>query len=180
MTTARRRLPVEAARRAGFDNINLDLMFGLPGQTTDRRLLDLRTATALAPGTYLLVRTHHRTEHLVLPAPAQRADDDTLWEMQAAGRSLLQACRLSALRSIRLCTQPARQCRHNLNYWQFGDYLGIGAGAHGKITDAATQTITASPRVKASAHLSREPHTRHSASAPQPNCQRTTSCWSLP
>jgi oxygen-independent coproporphyrinogen-3 oxidase len=132
---------IESARRAGFENINLDLMFGLPAQTTEQALLDLRTAMELQP-------THLSWYELTIEPntwfyrhPPVRPDDEILWEMQTAGRSLLSDAGYARY-EVSAYAQKGRQCRHNLNYWQFGDYLGIGAGAHAKISNAATQSIT--------------------------------------
>jgi len=129
-----------AARRAGFDNINLDLMFGLPGQDIDQALRDLHTATALAPehlSWYELTIEPNTWFHR---HPPEQVDHDARWEMQAAGYALLQMAGYTRY-EISAYAQSGRQCRHNLNYWRFGDYLGIGAGAHGKITDATAQRI---------------------------------------
>ena len=132
---------VEAAHQAGFENFNLDLMFGLPGQTQTQALQDLQTAIALQP-------THLSWYELTIEPntwfhrhPPQRPDDDTLWEMQQAGRTLLESAGFERY-EVSAHARKDRQCRHNMNYWQFGDYLGIGAGAHTKISDAATQGIT--------------------------------------
>jgi len=137
----------ESARLAGFENINLDLMFGLPAQTTAQALQDLRTAVDLQP-------THLSWYELTIEPntwfhrhPPLRPDDDALWEMQTAGRSLLSDSGYDRY-EVSAYAQQGRQCRHNLNYWQFGDYLGIGAGAHAKISNAATQTITRTAKVK--------------------------------
>jgi putative oxygen-independent coproporphyrinogen III oxidase len=137
----------ESARRAGFENINLDLMFGLPAQTTAQALLDLRTAMELRP-------THLSWYELTIEPntwfyrhPPVRPGDGVLWEMQAEGHSLLGDTGYHRY-EVSAYAQEGRQCRHNLNYWQFGDYLGIGAGAHAKITNAATQTITRTSKVK--------------------------------
>lgn len=137
----------ESARLAGFENINLDLMFGLPAQTTAQALQDLRTAVDLQP-------THLSWYELTIEPntwfhrhPPLRPDDDALWEMQTAGRSLLHDSGYDRY-EVSAYAQQGRQCRHNLNYWQFGDYLGIGAGAHAKISNAATQTITRTAKVK--------------------------------
>jgi len=138
---------VEAARQAGFENFNLDLMFGLPGQTAQQALLDLQTATELGP-------THISWYELTIEPntwfhrhPPQRPDDNTLWGMQQAGRTLLGAAGFERY-EVSAYAREQQQCRHNINYWQFGDYLGIGAGAHAKITDAATQTICRTSRIK--------------------------------
>ena len=132
---------VHAARQAGFDNLNLDLMFGLPGQGIETMLADLRSAVALQPAHlswYELTIEPNTWFHRHPPA---RADEDTRWEMQQAGAVLLRAGGYHRY-EVSAWARPGRQCRHNLNYWKFGDYLGIGAGAHGKITDPAARTVT--------------------------------------
>jgi oxygen-independent coproporphyrinogen-3 oxidase len=131
---------IEAARQAGFDNINLDLMFGLPGQDIPRAMEDLQTATALAPEHLSWYELTLEPNTWFYRHPPERVNDDTRCEMQAAGHTLLQHAGYSRY-EISAYALDGRQCRHNLNYWQFGDYLGIGAGAHGKITDAASQRI---------------------------------------
>ena len=136
-----------AARRAGFDNINLDLMFGLPGQDIEQSLRDLHTATELAPehlSWYELTIEPNTWFHR---HPPEQGDDDARWEMQAAGQALLQMTGYSRY-EISAYARGGRQCRHNLNYWRFGDYIGIGAGAHGKITDAASQRIYRTAKVR--------------------------------
>jgi oxygen-independent coproporphyrinogen-3 oxidase len=150
---------VEAAQHAGFENINLDLMFGLPGQTRDQALADLRTAAALQPAHiswYELTIEPNTWFHRHPPA---QPGDELLWDMQTAGRELLAAAGYARY-EISAYALPGRECRHNLNYWQFGDYLGIGAGAHGKLTAAATQTIT---RVAKTRHPQRYLDNAHSA-----------------
>lgn len=118
---------------AGITNFNLDLMYALPGQTREGALADLEQAIALAPAHlshYQLTLEpgtafHHRPP--VLP------DDDTALDMQLDCQRLLAANGFAQY-EISAYARPGRQCRHNLNYWRFGDYLGIGAGAHGKLT----------------------------------------------
>jgi oxygen-independent coproporphyrinogen-3 oxidase len=134
-------IAIEAAHQAGFDNINLDLMFGLPGQSTAQALADLRMATALQPAHISWYELTIEPNTWFHRHPPERPADDTLWDMQQAGRTLLDAAGFKRY-EISAYARDGRQCRHNLNYWQFGDYLGIGAGAHAKISDAATQGIT--------------------------------------
>ena len=132
---------VRAAQDAGFDNLNLDLMFGLPGQDTEAALADLREAVALQPAHlswYELTLEPNTWFHRHPPA---RADEDTRWDMQQAGVDLLRAAGYGRY-EVSAWGRGGRECRHNLNYWRFGDYLGIGAGAHAKLTDAARQTVT--------------------------------------
>jgi len=131
---------VEAARSAGFDNFNLDLMFGLPGQTVTQALADLQQAIQLEPAHLSWYELTIEPNTWFHRHPPERPADDTLLMMQAQGQALLgdagyQHYQVSAV------ARPGRQCRHNLNYWQFGDYLGIGAGAHGKITRAGEGRI---------------------------------------
>ena len=132
---------VEAAHKAGFDNVNLDLMFGLPGQTQAQALVDLRTAKELEPSHISWYELTIEPNTWFHRHPPQRPDDDTLWEMQQAGRTLLESAGFERY-EVSAYARHGQRCRHNMNYWQFGDYLGIGAGAHAKISDAATQGIT--------------------------------------
>ena len=132
---------VEAAHQAGFNNFNLDLMFGLPGQTQMQALQDLQIAIDLEPAHISWYELTIEPNTWFHRHPPQRPDDDTLWEMQQAGRMLLDAAGYQRY-EISAYARAQQQCRHNMNYWQFGDYLGIGAGAHAKISDAATQGIT--------------------------------------
>jgi putative oxygen-independent coproporphyrinogen III oxidase len=126
---------VESARAVGFDRINLDLMFALPAQTLQQAISDLEHAIALGTehlSYYQLTLEpntpfHHRPPRL----PA----DDMIWEMQQTGHAMLAAAGFDQY-EISAFARPGGQCRHNLNYWRFGDYLGIGAGAHGKLTSA--------------------------------------------
>ncbi|MGB5327514.1 MAG: radical SAM family heme chaperone HemW [Gammaproteobacteria bacterium] len=122
------------ARTAGFDNINLDLMFGLPAQNLAAATADLVQAIALGPEHISLYQLtlepntlfHHQP-------PANMPDDDLCWEQQNACQALLARHGYDQYEVSAYCLNK-RECRHNLNYWHFGDYLGIGAGAHGKIT----------------------------------------------
>jgi len=131
---------ITAAQQAGFSNINLDLMYGLPGQTGEQALDDLHTAIGHQPAhisRYELTIEPNTWFHRHPPEPVE---DEILWDMQETGRALLDANGFTRY-EVSAYAVDKRQCRHNLNYWQFGDYLGIGAGAHAKITDASTQTI---------------------------------------
>jgi putative oxygen-independent coproporphyrinogen III oxidase len=137
----------EAAHYAGFDNFNLDLMFGLPGQSVQQALADLQTATDLeAPhlSWYELTIEPNTWFHRHPPSlPA----DDTLADMQDAGRIRLEH-RGYQRYEVSAWARDGKTCRHNINYWQFGDYLGIGAGAHGKLTDTARQAIVRTTRIR--------------------------------
>ncbi len=122
-----------AAREAGFTNINLDLMHGLPGQTLTEAINDLKTAVLLGSehlSWYQLTiepNTYFHKYPPVLP------DEDQLWDIYEQGLDYLTSEGFTRY-EISAFSRQDRQCAHNLNYWSFGDYLGIGAGAHGKIT----------------------------------------------
>lgn len=124
---------VKQARAAGFHNINLDLMHGLPQQSIDDASADLRQAIALAPDhlSWYQLTIEPNTEFYKRP-PAL-PPDDTLAAIQDAGAALLADAGYAQY-EVSAFAQPVRQARHNRNYWLFGDYLGIGAGAHGKLS----------------------------------------------
>lgn len=138
---------IDAARSAGFGNLNLDLMFGLPGQDTNGALTDLQTAVSHKPEHLSWYELTIEPNTWFYRHPPQRADDDELWAMQQQGNGLLQAAGFARY-EVSAWSHPDRQCRHNRNYWEFGDYLGIGAGAHNKLTDAATQTVTRRSKIR--------------------------------
>lgn len=121
------------AREAGFDNFNLDLMFGLPDQTIDQALSDLRQAIHCSPAHlswYQLTLEPNTLFHHQQPVLPEH---DTLWAMQNAGQALLEQQQYKQY-EVSAYAHPQRECLHNRNYWEFGDYIGIGAGAHGKLT----------------------------------------------
>ncbi|MGW8310257.1 MAG: radical SAM family heme chaperone HemW [Thiogranum sp.] len=123
-----------AARKAGFDNFNLDLMFGLPGQTVEQALDDLAKAAGLEPAHLSWYQLTIEPNTLFYKQPPQLPDDDRKWDIQQAGQSLLAGQGYTQY-EVSAYARAGRCCRHNLNYWRFGDYIGIGAGAHGKLTD---------------------------------------------
>jgi oxygen-independent coproporphyrinogen-3 oxidase len=123
----------QAARAAGFDNFNLDLMFGLPQQTPDEALADLRTALALNPAHLSLYQLTLEPNTLFHAHPPELPDEDVLAAMQDALQPELAGADFAQY-EVSAYAHAGRRCRHNLNYWQFGDYLGVGAGAHAKIT----------------------------------------------
>ncbi|MBX3664155.1 MAG: oxygen-independent coproporphyrinogen III oxidase-like protein [Burkholderiales bacterium] len=118
---------------ATFDNVNLDLMYGLPGQTQAEAEADIAALIALAPqhvSAYHLTIEPNTWFHRYPPAVP---DDDTAAAMQATVEAWLADAGYGHYETSAFA-RPGRQGRHNLNYWNFGDYLGIGAGAHGKIS----------------------------------------------
>jgi len=137
----------DTARAAGFDNINLDLMFALPQQQPDEALADLRQAIALAPEhlSYYQLTLEPNTEFAARPPPLP--DDDTAWTIQQQGQALL-AGQGYVQYEVSAYARAGRQCRHNRGYWEFGDYLGIGAGAHGKRSFVDSDAVAAQGRLQ--------------------------------
>ncbi len=125
---------VAAARAAGFDNLNLDLMFALPGQTLDEALSDLEALIALGPEHISYYQLTLEPNTAFYAKPPELPDADLMADMASQGLGLLSAADYGQY-EVSAHARPGRRCRHNLNYWRFGDYLGIGAGAHGKLTD---------------------------------------------
>ena len=136
------------ARDAGFDNVNLDIMFALPGQDVAGAESDLQRALALCPdhlSHYQLTIEPNTLFHH--SPPAGLPDDEQAFEQQLACQSLLATHGYEHYEISAYC-RPRRESRHNLNYWQFGDYLGIGAGAHGKITLARENRVIRRQRLR--------------------------------
>jgi oxygen-independent coproporphyrinogen-3 oxidase len=124
-----------AARLAGdhFDSFNLDLMYGLPGQTTEQALTDIETALAFAPPHLSCYQLTLEPNTRFAAFPPALPEDDLCADMQDAIESRLAAAGYANYETSAFA-RAGHQCRHNLNYWHFGDYLGIGAGAHSKLT----------------------------------------------
>lgn len=131
--SAEARKAYEMARAAGFDNINLDLMFALPGQTLADAQADIAGLIALGPEhiSYYQLTLEPNTEFHARP-PAL-PDDELAWDIQQHGQRALAAAGYAQY-EVSAYAREGRQAAHNLNYWQFGDYLAIGAGAHGKLS----------------------------------------------
>ncbi|WP_434457641.1 radical SAM family heme chaperone HemW [Stutzerimonas urumqiensis] len=125
----------DMARAAGFDNFNLDLMHGLPGQRLEDALHDLRTALAQQPTHLSWYQLTLEPNTLFWSQPPLLPEDDLLWDIQEAGQALLAEHGFAQYETSAYA-RDARRARHNLNYWTFGDFLGLGAGAHGKQTHA--------------------------------------------
>jgi len=138
---------VDELRAAGLDDFNLDLMYALPGQTVDQALADLEQALAVGPAHVSHYQLTLEPGTAFERRPPVLPDDEVAWEMQLACQSRLADAGYRHY-EVSAYALPGRECRHNLNYWRFGDYLGIGAGAHGKLTDAATTTVTRTARVR--------------------------------
>tara|TARA_B100002003_G_scaffold236569_1_gene252673 strand:- start:652 stop:1794 length:1143 start_codon:yes stop_codon:yes gene_type:complete len=126
---------VEMARRAGFDNLNLDLMHGLPNQDHAQAMADIDQAMALAPEHLSWYQLTLEPNTVFYSRPPTLPEEDILWSIQEAGLQRLAAGGYAQY-EISAYARDRRRARHNLNYWQYGDFLGLGAGAHGKLTDA--------------------------------------------
>ena len=123
----------DMARAAGFDNFNLDLMHGLPDQSIEDALSDLRTAIAQGPTHLSWYQLTVEPNTVFWNQPPVMPEDDILWDIQEAGQALL-AAEGYAQYEVSAYAQPGKAARHNLNYWTFGDFLGIGAGANAKLS----------------------------------------------
>lgn len=130
----------ELARSAGFDNVNLDLMYGLPRQTRAEAMADLDAAIALAPEhlSWYQLTLEPKTEFARRPPPLP--SDIMLAAIEDAGYARLERAGFTRY-EVSAFAREDRQSRHNLGYWNFADYLGAGAGAHGKLTDEARTHI---------------------------------------
>ena len=131
---------VELVHSAGFKNFNLDLMFGLPDQILDTAMSDVQICLESMPAHISYYQLTLEPNTFFSKFPPKLPDCESTWNIQQAGHQQLKA-RGYQQYEISGFSKKGYQCQHNLNYWQFGDYLGIGAGAHGKITDIRTGKI---------------------------------------
>ncbi len=129
---------VESAKKAGFESINLDIMFALPEQTLEQSIDDIEQAISYAPEHISCYQLTLEPNTLFYQQKPTLPSTDLAWTMQQALQQKLSTAGYEQY-EVSAYAQKNQQCRHNLNYWQFGDYLGIGAGAHGKITLASGQ-----------------------------------------
>jgi oxygen-independent coproporphyrinogen-3 oxidase len=140
-------LAVRELRQAGLDNFNIDLMYGLPGQSVAEALEDLERALALGPAQVSHYQLTLEPGTPFARRPPALPDEEACYEMQLACQERLAAAGFEQY-EVSAYALPGRRCGHNLNYWQFGDYLGLGAGAHGKLTDPGTGEIRRSARLR--------------------------------
>lgn len=131
---------IDLAQEAGFENYNIDLMFGLPGQSISEALGDLDKAVAHSPTHISWYQLTIEPNTVFNSKPPTLPNDDDTWSMQEQGQSFLETKGFKQY-EISAYAKDKHPALHNLNYWQFGDYLGIGAGAHGKITNVAERKI---------------------------------------
>jgi len=133
---------IAMAKDAGFNEINLDLMFGLPDQTVDQAMSDLEVAMEQQPTHLSWYQLTIEPNTIFYSKPPALPIDDLLWEMQQQGQAYLSDRGFDQYEVSAYASKGEHhQCQHNRNYWQFGDYLGIGAGAHGKLTHVAEGKI---------------------------------------
>lgn len=121
------------AHKVGLNSFNIDIMHGLPEQSVEDALEDLKQAIALNPPHLSWYQLTIEPNTLFHSRPPTLPEDEILWDIQEQGDALLRAAGYVQY-EISAYSKPGQQCRHNLNYWRFGDYLGIGCGAHGKFT----------------------------------------------
>ena len=124
---------IEQAKQAGFESFNIDLMHGLPGQSPDQAMSDLQQALLLEPThlSWYQLTIEQNTEYF--RHPPKLPTDDALWDIQKSGMAFLAQNDFSQY-EVSAFSLKGREAQHNLNYWTFGDYIGIGAGAHSKVT----------------------------------------------
>ena len=131
---------IEIAHQAEFDNINLDLMYALPNQTIGEAKGDIQMALAFNPNHLSHYQLTIEPNTLFYHRPPITPEEEDVIEMEITCREQLTQAGFERY-EISAFAKPEHRCLHNLNYWSFGDYLGIGAGAHGKITDSQQQQI---------------------------------------
>ncbi|MFT6194736.1 MAG: oxygen-independent coproporphyrinogen-3 oxidase [Cognaticolwellia sp.] len=141
------KVAAKLAHECGVKSFNLDLMHGLPEQTVAHALDDLKTAISLNPSHISWYQLTIEPNTAFHSRPPKLPQDEVLWNIQDQGIALLNQAGYQQY-EISAYSKPKFQCQHNLNYWKFGDYLGIGCGAHGKITDVEKQSIHRTVKVK--------------------------------
>ncbi len=134
------RAAAEMAMAANFDSVNLDLMYALPGQSEAQAIADIDQALELEPAHLSYYQLTLEPNTLFYRNPPKLPSDDAAWRISE--RSLERIQKRGYVRyEVSAFARRGFECRHNLNYWRFGDYVGIGAGAHGKLTDRARGRI---------------------------------------
>ena len=126
------------AQKVGFENINIDLMYGLKDQTTELCIKDLSCAIELQPNHISFYQLTLEANTLFAKYPPKLPTEDDIWEMGEKGASILEN---GGFEQYEISAYGKTHSHHNINYWEFGDYIGIGAGAHGKITDIKAKKV---------------------------------------
>lgn len=135
------------AKSIELNSFNMDLMHGLPNQTTQDALSDLQKVIALNPAHISWYQLTIEPNTQFASKPPKLPEDETLWDIQEQGHQLLEAAGYQQY-EISGYSKSNYQCQHNLNYWRFGDYLGIGCGAHGKVTLTESNEVIRTVKVK--------------------------------
>jgi len=135
------------AKKSGIKSFNLDLMHGLPNQSIENALDDLKRAIDLNPDHISWYQLTIEPNTAFYSKPPTLPQDETLWDIQDQGFKILEDAGYKQY-EISAFSKKDKQCQHNINYWQFGDYIGIGCGAHGKITNRLSQTIQRTVKIK--------------------------------
>ncbi len=131
---------LESLHRAGLDNFNIDLMFGLPGQSQAQAVNDISQAIDAGAAHISHYQLTMEPNTAFAANPPDLPPEDDCWDMQSVAAEMMQENGYEQY-EISAWSKQGRSCAHNLNYWRYGDFLGIGAGAHGKLTDAGAGTI---------------------------------------
>jgi oxygen-independent coproporphyrinogen-3 oxidase len=152
---------VNAARSAGFENLNLDIMYGLPRQSIAAAEADITQAISLQPQHISYYQLTIEPNTRFYTAPPSTPNDELLMDIESRGRELLDRAGYQQY-EVSAFARDGYECRHNRNYWEFGDYLGIGAGAHGKLSDPVNGRIFRSCKTKSSDRYLHPTDSQHS------------------
>ena len=145
---------IEIALQSGFDDFNLDLMHSLPGQTAEAALADIKTALSYRPTHLSWYELTIEPNTVFYSKPPSLPDDSLTAELQSNGRAFLDQSNYKQY-EVSAYAKENRQSQHNINYWSFGDYIGIGAGAHGKLSDQKSNAIFRTRKHKQPQHYLR-------------------------
>jgi coproporphyrinogen III oxidase-like Fe-S oxidoreductase len=156
---------VAELRAAKLDNFNLDLMYALPGQSLEEAIEDVQIACQLGPAHVSYYQLTLEPGTVFHARPPQLPDEDVAWQMQTAGQKLLAEAGFDQY-EVSAYARHGKRCRHNMNYWLFGDYLGLGAGAHGKLSLALPERILRTAKPKQPREYQEQMQTRTQAGAP--------------
>jgi len=129
---------IREAQKVGFENINIDLMYGLKDQTPELCIKDLSCAIEIQPSHISFYQLTLEANTLFAKYPPKLPTEDDIWEMGEKGASILEN---GGFEQYEISAYGKTHSHHNINYWEFGDYIGIGAGAHGKITDIKAKKV---------------------------------------
>ena len=166
---------VAELRAAGIANFNIDLMYALPQQTLDEAILDVSTACALGPAHISYYQLTLEPGTVFYSRRPALPDDEAAWRIQVEGQQRLAAAGYVQY-EVSAYARNGHECRHNVNYWSFGDYVGIGAGAHGKLTQSLPDSIVRTVKPK----QPREFQERGAAASSAGGVRRTIDTVDLP